>query len=150
MNTAPALRTGTALASVAGALLLAGCSGAAQADAQKTDPAPTSTDATAPYADGTYTAEGSYKTPESVETISVTVTLKDDVVTDVEVTGEPLTRETTRYQGQFIAGIAEAVVGRKLDDLQVDRVAGSSLTSGGFDQALVRIKDEAAASDEVQ
>jgi uncharacterized protein with FMN-binding domain len=144
MNTPPALRAGTALAGVAGALLLAGCSGAAQAESQMADPAPTSTDATAPYADGTYTADGAYRTPETVETISVTITLKDDVVTDVEVTGDPLTRETTRYQGQFVAGIADVVVGRRLDDLQVDRVAGSSLTSGGFDQAIVKIKDEAA------
>lgn len=147
MNSHPALRAGTALAGVTGALLLAGCSGAAQADAKKADPAPTSTDATAPYADGTYTAEGAYKTPETVETISVTITLKDDVVTDVEVAGDPLTPETTRYQGQFIAGIADVVVGRSLDDLQVDRVAGSSLTSGGFDQAIVRIKEEAADAD---
>lgn len=146
MNTPPALRTGTAFAGVAGALLLAGCSGAAQADAQKADPTPTSTDAAAPYKDGTYTADGAYRTPETVETISVTITLKDDVVTDVEVVGDPIAPETTRYQGQFVAGIADVVVGRKLDDLQVDRVAGSSLTSGGFDQAIVKIKDEAAAA----
>lgn len=146
MNTSPALRAGTALAGVAGAMLLAGCSGAAQAEAQQADPAPTSTDATAPYADGTYTADGAYKTPESVETISVTITVKDDVVTDVEVVGDPIAPETRRYQGQFIAGIADVVVGRKLDDLQVDRVAGSSLTSGGFDQAIVTIKDEAAVT----
>lgn len=147
MNTHPALRTGTALAGVAGALLLAGCSGAAEAGTAKADPAPTKTDATAPYADGTYTAEGGYRTPETVETISVTLTLEDDVVTDVEVVGDPVAPETTKYQGKFIAGIADVVVGKKLDELQVDRVAGSSLTSGGFDQAVVRIKDEAAVGD---
>lgn len=146
MNTSPAVRTGTALAGMAGVLLLAGCSGAAQAEGSNADPAPTSTDATAPYADGTYTADGAYKTPETVETISVTITLKDDIVTDVEVTGDPLARETTRYQGQFVDGIADVVVGHKLDDLHVDRVAGSSLTSGGFDQALEKIKHEAAAA----
>lgn len=146
MNTRLALRTGTALVGVAGALLLAGCSGAAEADARKADPAPTSTDSTAPYADGTYTADGAYKTPETVESISVTLTLRGDIVTDVEVTGDPIAPETTRYQGQFVAGIADAVVGHKLDDLQIDRVAGSSLTSGGFNQALVKIKDEAAAA----
>ncbi|UNK71916.1 FMN-binding protein [Microbacterium sp. H1-D42] len=140
------VRTGTALLSVAGALLLAGCSGAADADTRQADPAPTSTDATAPYADGTYTAEGSYQTPETVETISVTMTLSDDVVTAVEVVGDPVAPESIRFQGQFTAGIADVVVGKKLDELEVDRVAGSSLTSGGFDQAVVRIKDEAAAA----
>ena len=140
------VRAGSALLGVAGALLLTGCSGAAEADTRSVDPGPTSTDATAPYADGTYTAEGAYQTPETVETVSVTMTLSDDVVTAVEVVGDPITPESIRYQGQFADGIAGVVVGRKLDDLDVDRVAGSSLTSGGFDQAVVRIKDEAAST----
>ncbi len=49
---------------------------------------------------------------------------------------------------QFIAGISDVVVGKKLDELEVDRVAGSSLTSDGFDQAVVKIKDEAATAAE--
>ncbi|MEJ1088408.1 hypothetical protein WDU99_08770 [Microbacterium sp. Mu-80] len=137
-------RAGSALLGVAGALLLAGCSGSADA-ARDADPAPSSTDATAPYADGTYTAEGAYQTPETVETVSVTMTLTDDVVTAVEVDGDPTAPESTRFQGQFIAGIADVVVGQKLDELDVDRVAGSSLTSGGFNQAVVGIKDQAVA-----
>lgn len=145
MNAHPAARTGSALLGVAGALLLAGCSGST--GAEQADPKPTETDATAPYADGTYTAEGSYQTPETVETISVTMTLKDDIVTDVEIVGDPLAPESTRYQGQFISGIDEHVVGKSLDELDVDRVAGSSLTSGGFDQAVVLIKDEATLAE---
>ena len=97
------------------------------------------------YTDGTYTAEGSYQTPETVEQISVTLTLEDGVVTDVEVTGDPQARETEQYQGQFIAGIAEEVEGRPIDELDVSRVAGSSLTSGGFNAAVEDIKDQAAA-----
>lgn len=147
MNTHPVVRTGTAFAGIAGALLLAGCSGSAGADTAQADPSPTTTDATAPYADGTYTADGAYRTPESVETISVTLTLEDDTVTEVEVVGDPLLPESTRYQGQFIAGIADVVVGKKLDEIEVDRVAGSSLTSGGFDQAVVKIKEEATIAE---
>lgn len=139
-----AARTGTAMLGVAGALLLAGCSGAADADTDRADPSPNATDATAPYADGTYVAEGAYQTPETVETISVTLTLEEDTVTDVEVVGDPIAPESSRFQGEFIAGIADVVVGKKLDELDVDRVAGSSLTSGGFDQAVVQIKDQAA------
>lgn len=148
MNVHPAARTGTALLGVAGALVLAGCSGAADADTTKPDPSPLRTDATAPYADGAYTAEGSYRTPETVETIEVTLTIAGDTVTDVEVVGDPLAPESKNYQGQFIAGIAEVVVGKRLDELRVARVAGSSLTSAGFDQAVVKIKDEAAAAAE--
>lgn len=152
MNKIAALRSGTTFVGIAGALVLAGCSGTA--DAQSTADENTSssssdstgtTSTAGEYTDGTYTAEGSYQTPETVETISVTLTLADGVVTDVEVTGDPQARETEQYQGQFIAGIADEVVGVNIDDLNVDRVAGSSLTSGGFNEAVESIKEQAAA-----
>lgn len=115
--------------------MLAGCSGAAEAeDAPSVD-----------YVDGTYTAEGSYQTPETVETVSVMLTLRSGVVTDVEVTGEPQTRETEQYQGAFVGGIAEEIVGVSVDELDVSRVAGSSLTSAGFNAAVHDIKEQAAS-----
>jgi uncharacterized protein with FMN-binding domain len=130
------LRAGAALAGVAGILVLAGC-GASTGDA--------ASGAAASYTDGTYTAEGSYQTPESIETIEVTMTLADGVVTDVEVAGNPTKRESEEYQAKFIGGISDEVVGKSLDEINVSRVAGSSLTSGGFNQALEEIKTEAAA-----
>lgn len=61
------------------------------------------------------------------------------------MTGDPQARESQQYQGQFIAGIADEVVGVAIDDLQVEKVADSSLTSGGFNAALETIKQEAAS-----
>lgn len=149
------LRISAALIGVAGTLALAGCSTAA---ADTTDAASTeassstesSTDtsagtAGAAYADGTYTATGSYQTPETVEKIEVTITLADDIITAVEVSGDPQASESERYQSEFIGGIDDEVVGQNIDDISVDRVAGSSLTSGGFNDAIDAIKDEAAA-----
>ena len=149
------VRKGAALVSMAGLLVLAGCSGAADAESDTdtatgseptTSAAPSDEAATdSAYKDGTYTADGSYQTPETVEKISVTLTLADGVVTDVEVKGDPQAPETEKFQGQFVAGIAEVVEGVPIDELKVDKVAGSSLTSGGFNQALEAIKEEAAA-----
>ncbi|MDR2997107.1 MAG: FMN-binding protein [Microbacterium sp.] len=133
--TSQTTRTVTALAGAAGVLLLAGCSGAADAE--------TSASAGS-YQDGTYTAEGSYQTPETVETISVTLTLSGGTVSDLEVTGDPQAWETEQYQGQFIDGVDALVDGKRIDDLKVDRVAGSSLTSAGFNQAIEKIKQQAA------
>ena len=142
----PTVRKGAAVAGIAGMLVLAGCSGAADAEDAPTGSENNGSSTTSgEYADGTYTADGSYQTPETVEQISVTLTLEDGVVTDVEVTGDPQARESEQYQGQFIAGIADEVVGVALDDLNVSRVAGSSLTSGGFNDAVEDIKDQAAA-----
>jgi uncharacterized protein with FMN-binding domain len=143
------LRYTAAFVGVAGTLALAGC-GAATADTAETDTDSSSSTSTGgassgSYADGTYTASGSYVTPESVETIEVSLTLEDGVVTAVEVTGDPQARESQDYQSRFIGGISDEVVGVNIDDLAVDRVAGSSLTSGGFNEAVEAIKDEAAA-----
>lgn len=155
-------RAGAALVGVATMLGLAGCTAAAaDTESSSTDDDATSTDSTteatdstessdttastSTYADGTYTATGSYITPESVEEITVTITLEDDVVTAVEVMGSPTNAESEQYQSQFIGGIAAEVVGQDVDSLDVDRVAGSSLTSDGFDAALATILEEAAA-----
>lgn len=147
------IRIGAALVGVAGTLALAGCSSAATGatdsassgtSSSSESSSGTSTGAAA-YKDGTYTASGSYQTPETVEQIEVTITLADDVVTAVEVTGDPQASESKRYQSEFIGGIQDEIVGKNIDELSVDRVAGSSLTSGGFNDALDEIKAEAAA-----
>lgn len=146
------VRKGAAIAGVAGLLVLAGCSGSADAEDSSSgtgtaseSSAPSGGASTGDYTDGTYTADGSYQTPETVESISVTLTIVDGVVEDVKVTGDPKARETEQYQGQFIDGIADEVVGKSIDDLKVSRVAGSSLTSGGFNEAVASIKEQAAA-----
>lgn len=152
-------RVGAAAAiGVMGAIALAGCGGqdAGGPDApQDAGSGGTGSDSSAgsggsaggsgAYADGTYTAEGSYATPESVETITVTVTLADGVITDVQVEGNPQKSESEEYQAEFIGGIADEVVGKSIDEISVSRVAGSSLTSGGFNEAIEQIRSEAAA-----
>ena len=154
------IRIGVAAVGVAGAFALAGCAASDTATEPTTDArnchsrVEHDTDprgirlrggvGSSTYADGTYTAEGSYATPESVETIVVTVTLENDIITAVDVTGDPQKRESEEYQGRFIGGIADVVVGQDIDQISVSRVAGSSLTSGGFNQAIDTIKSEAA------
>jgi|SRR5690606_26288033 len=140
-TTLSSVRKSAAVAGVAGALVLAGCSGAADAEEENSD---VTGSASGEYENGTYTADGAYQTPETVEQISVTLTLDAGVVTEVSVTGDPQARETEQYQGEFIDGIAEEVVGVAIDELDVSRVAGSSLTSGGFNSAVEDIKSQAA------
>ena len=129
-----------AFAALSLATTLAGCA----ADAT-TPQAEADTAVTGPYDDGTFEATADYQSPNGTETIEVTLTLEGDVVTDVEVAGKSVdpSPEVIRYQGEFEDGIADEVVGKKLDELSVDRVGGSSLTSGGFNEAVEQIKVKA-------
>lgn len=98
----------------------------------------------ASYSAGLYAGNGTYTSPNGRENIVVFVTLADGgVVTDVSVTPGANNPTVAFYQGEFAEGIAAEVVGRHLDELDVTRVAGSSLTSGGFREALEQIRSDA-------
>jgi uncharacterized protein with FMN-binding domain len=100
---------------------------------------------TGAYTDGTYEASGDYQAPSGTESVDVTVTLEGGVITDVAVVGNATDSEAKVHQGEFIDGIAGVVVGKPIDEIQVSKVSGSSLTSGGFNKAIDEIKAEAAS-----
>lgn len=97
------------------------------------------------YTDGTYTADGSYQAPSGTESITVELTLVDDTVTDITVTPHATDPTAKGMQTNFASGIADQVVGQDIDQLNVTRVSGSSLTSGGFKIAIAAIKEDALA-----
>ena len=130
------------LAAVGLITALAGCSG--DADAAEGS-ATGSGSGSEYYAYGTYSADGSYQSPGGQESVSVSITLEGDVVTAVTVTPHATSGNSKQYQTQFASGIADQVVGKDIDSLDVSRVAGSSLTSGGFNQALQQIRADAAS-----
>jgi uncharacterized protein with FMN-binding domain len=118
---------------------LTGCStAAAEADAE--------VPIDASYRDGTYQANGTYESPNGSENIIVLIELENDIVTDVEITTNPNNPTTANYQGQFASGIGDIVIGEDIDTLDVTVVAGSSLTSNGFREAIAAIKAEAVES----
>ncbi|MGX5681959.1 hypothetical protein [Schumannella luteola] len=112
---------------------------------ETTAPTDTTDSGDATYKDGTYSASGQYQSPNGTETLDVTITLQDDIITAVEVVGEGTNPNTIRYQGEFIGGISAIVVGKDIDEISVSKVAGSSLASGGFNAAVETIKADAAA-----
>lgn len=140
MNTSQ--RTSAALA-IGGLSLLATLTGCA-ADSGAGASTPTTT-TSGPYTDGEYSATGDYQSPAGPESIEVDVTLEGDIVTAVTVVGNATEGNAVRYQAQFAEGIAAEVVGVDIDELQVDKVAGSSLTSDGFNAAIEQIKADAVA-----
>lgn len=136
---------------------VAGCAPSAQAPAAQSTAASTgsatsgapiastgaSTSAASGYKDGTYSADGNYVSPNGTETVGVELTLSGGTVSDVNITQHPSNPNTRKFQGEFAGGIKAQIVGKKLDELNVSKVAGSSLTSGGFNEAVEKIKSEA-------
>ena len=96
------------------------------------------------YKDGTYSADGTYVSPNGTETVGVELTLAAGTVSRPSTSPQhPSNPNTRKFQGEFAGGIAAQVVGKSIDELKVSKVAGSSLTSGGFNQAVEKIKSEA-------
>jgi uncharacterized protein with FMN-binding domain len=130
---------------------VAGCAPSTQQPAaQETEPSAASASASgtasgsaAGYKDGTYSADGNYRSPNGTETVGVQLTLANGTVSAVEITEHPSNPNTRKFQGQFAGGIADQVVGKSLDEIKVSKVSGSSLTSGGFNQAVEAIKAQA-------
>ena len=109
------------------------------------DPNSTTSDKqdTGNYADGTYSINGQYG-PVGEDTIDVHVTVKDQTVTNVEVIGHPFTSISKKHQNDFAKAVPDAVVGKPLKDLKVDKLAGASWTSEAFNKALEVARQEAS------
>jgi uncharacterized protein with FMN-binding domain len=95
------------------------------------------------YKDGTYSATGNYNSPGGAEELGVTLTIKNDVVVDAVVVSKAFRPESMQYQGKFVANFKSQVIGKKLADLNLTKVSGSSLTPKGFDDAVAKIKVQA-------
>lgn len=103
----------------------------------------TNIDPNATYKNGTYTASGSYSTPESTEDIEVTITVSNNKITEASVSQQASSRESRAYQADFASGYKSQVVGKDIATLQLSRVSGSSLTPRGFNEALNIIRSQA-------
>ncbi len=141
------------LAAAAGLSLLgaAGCGSAGTAQDTAVNESSGAPASSAPAAgsrefqDGEYTASGTYIPPSNTkEEVTVSLTLKDGVVTGLEVSTSGNHPTSKRYQAEFTDGIQQEVVGKPIDEVKVDKVASSSLTSSGFNKALDTIMNEAA------
>ena len=97
------------------------------------------------YKDGTYAATGMYTSPAGKEEVGVSLTLKDNVITDVTFTPKATNEVSIKLQGMFASGFKELVVGKDINTVKLDKVSGSSLTPKGFNDALDKIRLEAQA-----
>lgn len=99
---------------------------------------------TTSFKDGIYSATGSYLTPGGRESIKLTVTIENGKIVDSMIGNTSASGEAAEYQSHFLSRYKTEVIGRNVDDVSLSRVAGSSLTSHGFNEALKEIKTDAA------
>ncbi len=97
------------------------------------------------YKDGTYTATGEYSSPGGDESINITVTLSNNIVTSTSAVSGANDPTAASYQSDFINGYKQYVVGKNINTIKLSNVAGSSLTPQGFDNALQQIEQQAKA-----
>jgi len=113
---------------------------------QQTEDTTTNTStSTADYKDGTYSATGSYSSPGGLESIELTVTIKDGVITDTSLVTNATNGDAKDYQAEFASAYKSLIVGKNVERVTLSRVAGSSLTSNGFNRALEQIRTDAEA-----
>ncbi|MEQ1561256.1 MAG: FMN-binding protein [Nitrospira sp.] len=105
---------------------------------------PVATTTASRYKNGVYSSVGNYAAPSGPESINVQVTLTDDVITDSQVIANAK-GDSAKFQKKFISGYKTLVTGKKIDDVMLDKVSGSSLTPKGFNDAIEKIKATARA-----
>jgi uncharacterized protein with FMN-binding domain len=88
-------------------------------------PAPSASQATGKYKDGTYTGSGSNR----IGTVEVAVTIKNDKITDVQITNCD-----THYSQSRIDGLPQQVIERQSAD--VDIVSGATKSTQDFANAV--------------
>ncbi len=95
------------------------------------------------YKDGTYSAVGTYNSPAGLDELGVKLTLKDSIITDATVEPKAKSPMSIRYQQMFNENYKQFVVGKKISDVTLSKVSGSSLTPKGFNDAVNKIKTQA-------
>ena len=95
------------------------------------------------YEDGAYEATGNYVSPGGPREVKVTITIADGKISDSTFEGSATDPASKRFQGEFSQGYKTMIVGKSLDEVNLTKVSGSSLTPKGFMDALTKIKADA-------
>ena len=134
----------TLLAGSYTSLVMSSCS-PSSSDTVQTAPSSTNSEPAASqesqYADGVYEATGKYGNQPSF--ITVTVNIADETITEVEVSPHATNPTSLDLQQRFAEAVPAVVVGKKIDDVKAGRLAGSSGTPDGFNDAIRQIKEQA-------
>lgn len=103
----------------------------------------TSTVTKVEYKNGLYEESISYQVPKSTNTLKATITIKDDVITEVSTSHVFSSPKSKEYTDPFDKEISGAVVGKKFKDLDIKILGGASLTSDAFNKIIDALTQKA-------
>lgn len=95
------------------------------------------------YNDGQYSSQGSYQSPAGEESIDLNITIENGLVTEAVFLGKGENAVSKKWQKVFTDNYRDYVVGKPINEVKIDKVAGSSLTPKGFNDAFNKIKVQA-------
>jgi hypothetical protein len=95
--------------------------------------------------DGIYTASDTYIVPPGKESIQVTVTLQNGVITASSIQNSENDHDSAQFQQDFAAVYKSHVVGKNISGLKLGALAGASDTADAFNQAISQITSKAQA-----
>ncbi len=106
----------------------------------------TSEEEKANVVDGTYKSTQTYDSPAGLDEITVSVTVKNGIVTAVSSSATAKDATSLGYQQNFNSNIQGLVVGKSLSDLgSFSTISGASLTTPAFNAALDAVRSQAKA-----
>ena len=96
------------------------------------------------FKDGTYTVEDAYFVMAGLsEPMRTTITLDDGIITDASVAFDTQDIHSEYHQRDFVAVYKSEVIGANITDVPFSRIGGASLTTGGFNDALQKVMNQA-------
>ena len=119
--------------------------GAAGAQGDASGAVGSSASPTSRIVDGTYVGVGIYSSPAGKESIEVTLTVDEGIVAAIDVVPQATNPTSQTFQSDFASAVSARVVGIPLEDVDVDVVAGASLTTQAFESALESVLADARA-----
>lgn len=90
---------------------------------------------------GTFHEKVSYGTPEGSESLDFVFTVDSGVVSNLALGNSAKNSDSRKYVNRFMSSITSQVVGKKVSSIGTfSRVAGASLTTPAFNQAVAKLK----------
>lgn len=95
------------------------------------------------YKNGVYSTSGNYISPGGAEELGVTLTLKNGIIIDSKVEVKAVRDISVTMQNDFAQNYKEQVIGKNIDEINLTKISGASLTPNGFNDAVEKIKMKA-------